>query len=204
MYRSIIRRQYRKAWDAMNRHDYEAIIAQLAPTFEVTFVGDTSLGGSRHTKDAMRRWFERLFRLFPDARFELRAVAVDGWPWDTRIFGSFAITATVLGETYDNVFIQFVKMRWGRITSYSIYEDSLKFWRTAQSDGRPRLRRSDCARSSRRGPAECKPDPGSGHLSERCAVAIRFRLVVDGPQAGHFTNSPGLAHSHAGAAEDRA
>jgi hypothetical protein len=41
-----------------------------------------SLGGSRHTRDAMRRWFERLFRLFPDARFELRAVAVDGWPWN--------------------------------------------------------------------------------------------------------------------------
>ena len=80
MYRSIVRRQYRKAWEAMNRHDFEAIITQLAPTFEVTFVGDTSLGGSRHTKDAMRRWFERLFRLFPDARFELRAVAVDGWP----------------------------------------------------------------------------------------------------------------------------
>jgi ketosteroid isomerase-like protein len=133
MYRSIVRRQYRKAWEAMNRHDFEAIITQLAPTFEVTFVGDTSLGGSRHTKDAMRRWFERLFRLFPDARFELRAVAVDGWPWDTRIFGSFAITATVLGESYDNVFIQFVKMRWGRVTSYAIYEDSLKFWRTAQA-----------------------------------------------------------------------
>jgi hypothetical protein len=48
MYRTIVRRQYRKAWQAMNRHDYEAIIAQLAPTFEVTFVGDTSLGGSRH------------------------------------------------------------------------------------------------------------------------------------------------------------
>jgi hypothetical protein len=30
----------------------------------------------------MRRWFKRLFRLFPDARFELRAVAVDGWPRD--------------------------------------------------------------------------------------------------------------------------
>jgi ketosteroid isomerase-like protein len=132
MYRSIVRRQYRKAWEAMNRHDYEAIIAQLAPTFEVTFVGDTSLGGSRHTKDAMRRWFERLFRLFPDARFELRALAVDGWPWDTRIFGSFGIRATVLGETHDNVFIHFVKMRWGQITSYSIYEDSLKFWRTAR------------------------------------------------------------------------
>jgi hypothetical protein len=44
----------------MKRHDYEAIVAQLASEFEVTFVGDTR-GGTRHSKDAMRRWFERLF-----------------------------------------------------------------------------------------------------------------------------------------------
>jgi hypothetical protein len=59
-------------------------------------------------------------------------VAVDGWPSDTRLFGSLAITATVLGGSYHNVFVQFVKMRWGRVTSYSLYEDSLKFWRTAR------------------------------------------------------------------------
>jgi ketosteroid isomerase-like protein len=132
MYRSIVKRKYRKAWTAMNAHDYEAIVQQLAPTFEVRFIGDTSLGGSRRTREAMRLWFQRLFRLFPDARFEMHDVAVDGWPWDTRIFGSFGIKASLLGKPYDNVFIQFVKMRWGRVIYYAVYEDSLKFWRAAQ------------------------------------------------------------------------
>jgi ketosteroid isomerase-like protein len=136
VFRIIARAQYRKAWAAMNRHDYEAIIGQFAPAFEVTFVGDTSLGGTRRTKGGMRRWFERFFRLFPDARFELKEMAVDGWPWDTRIFGSFEIRATVLGESYRNVFVQFVKLRWGRIVSYSVYEDSLKFWRAAEGMSR--------------------------------------------------------------------
>lgn len=119
----------------MNRHDYEAIIRQFAPVFEVTFIGDTSLGGTRRTKDAMRRWFERFFRLFPDAHFELRDAAVDGWPWATRIFGSFEIRATVLGRPYRNVFVQFVRLRWGRIVSYQIFEDSLRFRRAAQEMG---------------------------------------------------------------------
>jgi len=136
MYRTIVRNRYKKAWAAMNAHDYEAIISLLAESFEVRFIGDTSLGGSRHTREAMRAWFQRFFRLFPDARFEMRDVAVDGWPWNTGIFGTFEINATVLGQRYDNVFVQFVKMRWGRVTYYAVYEDSLKFWRAAQEMSR--------------------------------------------------------------------
>jgi ketosteroid isomerase-like protein len=102
MFRYVTKRQYQKAWESMNRHDYEAIIRQFAPNFEVTFVGDTSLGGSRRTKDAMRRWFQRFFRFFPDARFEMQDLAIDGPPWNTRMFGAFEITATVLGAPYRN------------------------------------------------------------------------------------------------------
>lgn len=80
----------------------------------------------------MRRWFQRFFRVFPDARFQLRELAVDGWSWNTRIFGSFEISATVLGEPYRNVFVQSVRLRWRRIVAYTVYEDSLKFWRAAQ------------------------------------------------------------------------
>lgn len=62
----------------MNAHDYQAVIRQLAPDFRVTFQGDASLGGTRTTRAAMAARFDRLFRLLPDARFELRPVAVDG------------------------------------------------------------------------------------------------------------------------------
>lgn len=137
---SIVRLGYRQAWASMNRHDYEAILKQLAPAFAITFVGDTALGGTRHTKLAMRRWFERFFLLFPDARFVMREMAVDGWPWNTRVFGAFEIHATVLGEPYRNVFVQAVTLSWGRIKSYTVYEDSLKFWQTAQAMGRRGIR----------------------------------------------------------------
>lgn len=112
----------------MNAHDYRVVLDQLAPDFRVTFVGDTSLGGTRRTLPAMDQWFRRLFRLLPDARFELREVAVDGPPWNTRIAGLFTVRATTaLGEPYENVFVQYARLRYGRVSWYEIHEDSLRF-----------------------------------------------------------------------------
>lgn len=136
MFRMIARRRYRRAWQAMNAHDYQAVIRQFAPDFRVTFQGDTSLGGTRTTRAAMAAWFERLFRLLPDARFELRQVAVDGPPWNTRIAGLCTVRATTpLGEPYENVFVQFVRLRFGRISWYEVHEDSLRWWRLCQHLG---------------------------------------------------------------------
>jgi ketosteroid isomerase-like protein len=132
MYRMIVRRQYRRLWRAMNEHNYQAVIDQLAPGFRMTFMGDTTLGGTRTTHRLMVAWFDRLFRLLPDARFELRELAIEGPPWNTRIAGLFTIRATVLNEPYENVFAQFVHLRYGRITWYEIYEDSLRFWQLCQ------------------------------------------------------------------------
>ena len=33
----------------------------------------------------MERWFERLYRLFPDLNFEVKRVVAQGWPWDTLL-----------------------------------------------------------------------------------------------------------------------
>jgi len=136
LFRMIARRRYRRAWHAINAHDYRAILDQLAPGFRVTFQGDTSLGGTRATREAMAAWFQRLFRLLPDARFELREMAVDGPPWNTRIAGLLTIRATTpLGEPYENVFVQFVRLRFGRVSWYEVHEDSLRFWRLCQRLG---------------------------------------------------------------------
>ena len=133
MFRWIVRRQYRKAWQAMNGHNYEAILDQLAPRFEITFIGDTSLGGTRTTLTSQRAWFQRLFRLVPDATFEMTSLAVDGPLWNTRVAGSFVVRATVAGQPYTNVFVQLVQLRWGKITGYTVYEDSLRFSRACNA-----------------------------------------------------------------------
>ncbi|MEV4515206.1 winged helix-turn-helix transcriptional regulator [Dactylosporangium sp. NPDC049525] len=61
----------------------QAIIDQLASDVRMTFQGDTSLGATCSIRAALAAWSERLFRLLPDARFELRQAAVDGPLWNT-------------------------------------------------------------------------------------------------------------------------
>ena len=133
MYRAIVRQNYRRTWRAINAHNHQVVLDQLAPDFRITFMGDTTLGGTRRSRQAVDQWFQRLFRLLPDARFELREVAVDGPPWNTRIAGLLTIRATTpLGEPYENVFVQYARLRYGRVSWYEVHEDSLRFWRLCQ------------------------------------------------------------------------
>ena len=83
MYHAIVRRRLKQLFDAINRGDAEPVLRQFAGRFEHSFLGDTALGGSRRTLAATRRWYERLYRLLPDIRFDLDKIAVSGGPWNT-------------------------------------------------------------------------------------------------------------------------
>jgi ketosteroid isomerase-like protein len=65
VYRALIRRRVVANFAHLSAGDYEAVIAQLAPDVHHVFAGDTALGGERHSREAVARWFERLFRLWP-------------------------------------------------------------------------------------------------------------------------------------------
>jgi ketosteroid isomerase-like protein len=129
MYRMIVAHQVRKAWSHLQRGDWPFIVDSLADDFTYRFVGDTAIGGTRHTKAAMAEWFERLFRLFPDLRFEVRDVLVAGWPWRTRAVVLVGIQATVEGEPYENELAQRLEIRWGKITRVTNLEDTQKLER---------------------------------------------------------------------------
>jgi ketosteroid isomerase-like protein len=85
MYHAIVRRRIRGLFDAVNNGNAEPVLQAFAPRFEHSFLGDHALGGSRQTLAATRRWYERLYRLLPDIRFELRSIAVSGGPWNTIV-----------------------------------------------------------------------------------------------------------------------
>lgn len=130
MYRLIVAARVRRIFASLSAGDYEPMLHSLAPSFTYRFYGDHALGGERHTKEAMRVWWRRVFRLLPDARFETREVLVAGWPWDTRVATDMVIRATLPdGTRYENVFAQFVRLRWGRITEVRTLEDTQKLER---------------------------------------------------------------------------
>ncbi|MEV4537783.1 nuclear transport factor 2 family protein [Asanoa sp. NPDC049518] len=130
MYRRIVASKVRSVFDEINKGNYEPMLASLAPEFSYRFYGSHALSGERRTVEAMRLWWERVFRLMPQARFELAEIIVAGGPRFTRI----ATVANVSGPLpdgtgYENTVIQILHMRWGKITKIRTLEDTVTLQR---------------------------------------------------------------------------
>ncbi|MFV0524928.1 MAG: nuclear transport factor 2 family protein [Acidimicrobiales bacterium] len=125
MYWRTVERQVRATFAELNKGNYPAMLDSLAPNFEYHFIGDHSLGGRRTTIETMDRWWQRVLRLLPDLRFDIRDVIVRGHPLDTRI----AVRSTVsghspLGDPYRNEMMQFMHLRLGKLTRVESLEDT--------------------------------------------------------------------------------
>jgi ketosteroid isomerase-like protein len=97
----------------------------MAPRFTYIFYGNSALSGERHSLAAVRQWWQRSFRLMPSATFDVLDVIVSGGPWSTSIATAVAVHATLAdGSSYDNVFNQFMRMKWGRVTEIRTLENT--------------------------------------------------------------------------------
>jgi ketosteroid isomerase-like protein len=126
VYHAIVRRRIRGVFENLNRGDWRAPLADTAEDVHHVFPGDHALGGERHSRAALERWFERLFRLFPEPRFEVRRVAARGWPWSTWVSAEWIDQVTPAGgaEPYVNHGSHWVHVRWGKVTEIHAYLDS--------------------------------------------------------------------------------
>ena len=129
MYHFFVRRMARWAFERLNSGDYEAFLKgfTLAPDFTHTFAGNHALGGIRHSEEGMRRWFERLFRLFPGLNFEIKDILVQGWPWNTVVAVEWIDRAKPKdGQPYVNEGVHVLRLRQGRLVEVHAYLDSQK------------------------------------------------------------------------------
>jgi ketosteroid isomerase-like protein len=125
MYHRIVAGKVRGAFAAISAGNWEQMIDGMAPQFTYRFYGEHALSGERHTAEALRRWWERSTRLLPDPAFTVEDVVVSGWPWSTTIATRVHISAILSdGTSYDNVFMQFMYMRWAKITHIWTLEDT--------------------------------------------------------------------------------
>lgn len=89
------------------------------------FGGHHALGGERHDREALRRWFERLGRLGRNLRITVNDVWVKGLPHNTVIIIHWSATDKFPdGSPYYNHGVHIVRMRWGKITEIDANEDS--------------------------------------------------------------------------------
>ncbi|MGI8506555.1 MAG: nuclear transport factor 2 family protein [Solirubrobacteraceae bacterium] len=90
------------------------------------FPGDNSWSGEYHGKAELRRWLERMVRVgvktFPDE------VVLKGFPWrHTVCVRGHDYVRSPAGETvYENRFVIWGRLRWGRLEDYEVYEDTEK------------------------------------------------------------------------------
>jgi len=130
VYRTIVAAQVRKAWKHVDARDHMYVVDGFADEFTYRFVGAHALGGVRHTKEAMDRWFRRVFLLVGDCRFVVDDVLVKGWPWRTRAVVLVRVTGELAGGPYENDVVQTIDIRWGKITAVTTLEDTQKLERT--------------------------------------------------------------------------
>jgi ketosteroid isomerase-like protein len=127
MYKALVRRRIHTIFDALGRGDYMVVVDGLADDVHHVFAGDSALGGERHSRDAVRSWFERLFRLYDELRFEIQHVFVSGPPWNLVVGVEWLGHARPkAGQPYVNEGFHVINIRRGRVAYFHAYEDSQK------------------------------------------------------------------------------
>jgi ketosteroid isomerase-like protein len=125
MYHAIVKHITRNTFERLNQRDFESILKDCAPNIRHRFGGTHALGGDRHDREALGRWFERLARLLPDLKFTVRDIWVKGLPHNTTAIVRWTNTGSLPnGSTYENHGVHVLKIRWGKIVELDANEDS--------------------------------------------------------------------------------
>ena len=61
----------------------------------------------------------------PDLKLEPVEIVVSGGPWNTRVATRFEVDSSLAGGgRYENVGMQFLRLRWGKAVEDRLYEDT--------------------------------------------------------------------------------
>ena len=97
-----------------------------APEVTLTFPGDSTWAGVYRGKPAVERWLRRFvstgLRIYPDE------IVATGFPWKTTacIRGRVHLRDESGAIVYDNRFVIWGRLAWGRLREYEVYEDTQK------------------------------------------------------------------------------
>ncbi|MEK7152948.1 MAG: nuclear transport factor 2 family protein [Patescibacteria group bacterium] len=125
LYSYLVEKLVRQSFANVQNHNYDEVLKAIVPDVTHHFTGDHALGGTRHDAEALRRWFERLGRIMPKLQFEIKHIWVKGMPWNTTVIVRWVATATLEnGDPYVNPGVHIITMRWGKVHSLDVSEDS--------------------------------------------------------------------------------
>ena len=125
MYAFLVRQKVKQVFEFLNQGDYESVLKQVSPLITHTFSGNHALGGTRHSIEAMRKWFQRLYNLSPQLNFTIKNIAISGYPWNTTVAVEWIDSARPADDSeYVNEGVHIIKMRWGKVVYLHAYLDT--------------------------------------------------------------------------------
>src|SRR5204862_7240663 len=126
----------------VNNHRWDEAVTAVAPNVHHRVSGAHALGGERHDKEALRRWFERLGRVLPTLHITVNNIWVNGWPWNTTVFAQWDGTATLLNgdASYVNRGLHAFTLRWGKVDALEEFQDSQEATRGLAAQAAARLK----------------------------------------------------------------
>jgi ketosteroid isomerase-like protein len=125
MYHAVVRARVRALWARVGAGDYRAAVDAAAPDVHFRFVGPPPVGADVRGREAFATWFTTVFRLLPGLRLTPEAIAVSGAPWRTTVVVRLRVEATLDdGSPYRNEAVQWMTLRWGRLTEDLVWEDT--------------------------------------------------------------------------------
>jgi ketosteroid isomerase-like protein len=106
--------------------DIRMTLAFDRPDVTFVFPGSNSWSGQFHGKDEHRRWLERLVRV--GVKTDVDEVVAKGFPWNTTVCvrGRSWWDSPGGERVYENRYIIWATLRWGRMHAYEVYEDTEK------------------------------------------------------------------------------
>jgi ketosteroid isomerase-like protein len=110
----------------LNAGDLGPTLRMDAEDVVLTFPGDSSWSGIYRGQRELRPWLERFCRvglqIFADE------VVVKGWPWRQTVCvrGHDHLNSAQGERVYENRYVIWGRLTWGRLREYEVYEDTQK------------------------------------------------------------------------------
>lgn len=110
----------------LNAGNPEPTLRLDADDVQLSFPGDSTWSGEFRGKDEIRRWLQRFVRV--GLQIYADEVVVKGFPWSQTacIRGHDYLRAPDGGLVYENRYVIWGKLAWGKLTEYEVYEDTQK------------------------------------------------------------------------------
>jgi ketosteroid isomerase-like protein len=110
----------------LNAGDVKPTLLMDAADVELTFPGDSSWSGVYRGKEQVRAWLERFVRV--GLHISADEVILQGFPWRQTVCirGTDHLDAPGGERVYDNRYVIWGHLAWGKLTDYEVYEDTQK------------------------------------------------------------------------------